>query len=170
MDVGHVFSHDSAAHALGLVFLSPLDPKIHVTRPVNGGRNHTGVHHHAAVGQPEQVVMVEGLPVLDVSRTAVDLARHRGIRIGVTACYLALRLGATRESLREACTLMRHWRRVRAARQAVELAAAGAENPTESLTRLLLAQACGFAPITQFPMQIDGRGRMVGRPDGSARR
>jgi len=153
------FSHDSAAHLQGLAFLRPRTPWVHTSepRPLGGGRPSSGVKHHGAPYRPDQVRTSPHGRVLDLARTACDLAREHGLRTGVGACDAALRLGVTRVELAEAVAAMRSWPRVRCVREAVELADAGAENPGESLARLLVVELGRGQPVTQFPVDLDGR-------------
>lgn len=154
----HVFSHDSAAHALGLAFLSPRQPFVHITRPhVDGSRHQFGVKHHTARYEEQQVITVGSMSVLNPARTAIDIARQHGLRTGVSACDSALRLGASHDQLREAAAPMMNWRGVRTAREAIDLADPGAENPAESLARLLVIETGFGRPRTQFPVRIGGR-------------
>jgi hypothetical protein len=104
-----VFSHDSAAlaHDMGVPHAEAL---VHVTRPkVHGDRVRAGVKHHLAPYSPDQVTEAAGLPVLDVVRTALDMAREHGVMAGVAACDQALRRGATRAQLRQEASRMRCW-------------------------------------------------------------
>lgn len=151
----HVFSHDSAAHALGLAFLAPREAYVHVTRPrVLGSRGRTGVKHHAAPYVRDQRVETAHGPALDLARTACDLAREHGVRTGLTACDAALRAGARRADLERALSAMKHWRGVTAVRTAVALADPGAENPAESLSRLVVSETGFGTPATQFPVRL----------------
>lgn len=151
----HVLSHDSAAYALGMSFLAPLVPMIHVTRHrVLGSRSRTGIKHHAAPYAPELVVRTPHGPVLDLARTACDIAREHGPRTGLTACDSAMRLGATRPQLEAAAAAMRSWAGVTSVRQAIANADPGAENPAESLTRLLVTETGFGVPDTQFPVRL----------------
>lgn len=151
---GWVLSHDSAAHALGLGILTPDDPLVHITRPgLTNAWTEFGVKHHLARFREDQVVIVDGVPCLDLARTAVDLAREHGFRHGLAACDGALRMGVPREVLWEAVAPMRHWRGAPAARQAIELSDPGAQTVIESLGRELVHElGIGF-PETQFPVQ-----------------
>ena len=80
---GFVFSHDSAAHLLGLPFLRPRRELVHVTRPgVVGSRHQHGVKHHRAPFLATQVVRAGGWRCLDLARTALDLAREHGYDAG----------------------------------------------------------------------------------------
>ncbi len=147
----HVMSHTSAALELGLDVLLP-DPRFtHITRPgVLGSRTRCGVKHHKAVYHPSQVEVVDGRPMLDRARTAVDIAREHGLQHGVVACDSALRAGVPRARLERAYAPMRNWPGVTAARAAVELADAGAESVGESLARLLVWELGIGRPQTQF--------------------
>lgn len=150
-----VLSHDSAAHALGMAIVSPEDPFVHITRPgFTGAWTEFGVKHHLARYLPEQVKVVDGLQMLDLARTAVDIARERGVDHGVAACDSAMRMGTTRSALVAAYEPMRSWAGVRSARTAVELADPGAQNPNESLARMLVSELGYGRPETQFPLQL----------------
>lgn len=154
---GWVLSHDSAAHEHGMTILSPLEPFVHVTRPgfTNAWTEH-GVKHHLAGFAESQRVLVEGRPVLDLPRTAVDIARERGTKDGLVACDAAMRMGVTRAELLRAVERMDHWPGSRAARLCAKLADPGAENPLESLGRELVIEAGIGVPETQFPVRTSG--------------
>jgi hypothetical protein len=150
---GWVLSHDSAAHALGLPILRPKDPLVHVTRP--GWTNawtENGIKHHLAGFRDQQVQVVDGLRVLDLARTAVDIAREHGLDAGVVACDGAMRMGIRRAEMVAAYEPMEHWTGVPAARTSVRLADPGAQTPIESLGRLLVEEAGIGSPETQFPL------------------
>lgn len=151
---GWVLSHDSAAHAQGLEILTPDRPLAHITRPgLTNAWTSAGVKRHLARFRADQVVVVDGVPCLDLARTAVDIAREHGFRHGLAACDGALRMGVRREALWDAVAPMRHWRGAPAARNAIELADPGAQTVIESLGReLVLELGVGF-PETQFPVQ-----------------
>lgn len=151
---GWVLSHDSAAHAWELPILRPSKPLVHVTRPgFTNAWTEYGVRHHLARFREDQLGHPAGLPALDLARTAVDIARERGVLHGVVACDAAMQRGVTKSEFEAAYSIMAHWTGVRAARQAVVLADAGAESVHESLTRML-AGAAGLGPSdTQFPVR-----------------
>ena len=151
---GWVLSHDSGAHAHGLPILPVDDPLVHVTRP--GWTNawtENGVAHHLARFDPRQVEIIDGYPVHDLARVAVDIARQHGFRHGLIACDGALRRRVTRADLQEAVAIMKHWPGGRAARRAVDLADPGAENMHETLGRELVMEAGIGTPETQFPVR-----------------
>jgi len=156
---GWVGSHDSAAHELGLEILNPPDPHVHITRPGRTGAwTERGVKHHLARFGHRQVVRADGLPVLDMARTAVDIAREHGTPYGEVACDSAMRRGVTRAELEAAVAPMLYWPNTRRARAAVAFADPGAESVLETLARILVASLGVGELETQFPVALeDGR-------------
>jgi hypothetical protein len=156
MQRGWVVSHDSAAYELKLEIITPPDPHVHITREGSTGawtRSH--VKHHLAGFHQEQVVEVNGLRVLDLARTAVDIAREHGPPYGEVACDSAMRLGVTRKELDEALVPMAYWPHVRTAREAAAFADPGAQSVAETLGRLLVVEALGDQDLeTQFPVAL----------------
>ena len=153
----HVMSHHSAGLEHGLDLLVPKPFLVHVTRPgVCGSRTEHGVKHHKAPHKPEQVVEVNGRKVLDLARTAVDIAREEGLGPGVVAADAVMRVGVTRHQLMEAAEAMWSWPHVTRVRDAIELADEGAENPFESWGRILVGELGLGRPQTQFGL-TDGR-------------
>lgn len=153
-----VFSHDSAADLLGLPILRASPDLVHVTRAgVTGARNRYGVKHHGAPYDVSHVVEAFGVPCLDLTRTAVDIAREHGFRHGLVACDGAMRLGVRRGDLRAMAQTMRHWTGVPAARRAIELADPGAESVGESLTREVVVGLGIGTPETQFEIRDEQR-------------
>jgi hypothetical protein len=158
---GYVISHDSAAHEHELEILVPPDPHTHITRRGSTTAwTRYGVKHHYAGFKPEQVVEIDGLEVLDLARTAVDIAREHGEPYGEIACDAAMRRGVTRAELYEACDPMTNWPHIQRIRRAVAFADPGAQTAIETLGRILV-KALGIGPIdTQFPYRLsDGRVR-----------
>lgn len=151
---GWVLSHDSAAHAWGLPILRPAEPLVHVTRPgFTNAWTEYGVRHHLARFAESQVAHPAGIAALDLARTAVDIARERGVLDGVVACDAAMQRGVTRAELESAYSIMANWPGVRGARDAVALADPGAESVLESLARMLVAAAGLGRAETQFPVR-----------------
>jgi hypothetical protein len=158
----HVLSHDSAAHELGLAILRPRKELVHITRPLSrAARTRNGIKHHGARYRPEQVLDVEGIPVLDAARTACDMAREHGIQGGLPTFDAAMRAGVTRERFRDALQDMAGWPDVQAPRACVDLADPGAESIAETLGRLLAMEVVGpeVEIETQFPV-LTARGVM----------
>ncbi len=151
-----VASHDSSAHEHGLEILNPPDPHVHITRP--GSTNawtEYGVKHHLARYRSEQVGQVDGLRVLDLARTAVDIAREHGEPYGEIACDAAMRRGVSRSALEDACAIMVHWPHHRRTERAVAFARPEAANLAETMTRMLIAELALGEVDPQFPVRLD---------------
>jgi hypothetical protein len=154
----HWFSHESAALVLDLPLAEPQHARVHLTRPrVLGDRAKAGIVHHKAVFWPQQAIVVDGLPVLDLARTACDLARGSGLTAGLAACDAVRRRGVTDAHLRAVREQMRCWRGAATVETAIELADPGAENFAESATRELVHELGIGWPSTQFGLRADGR-------------
>ncbi len=147
-------SHDSSAQAQGLPTLRPTVELVHVTRPGwTDAWTENGVKHHLARFQDRQLTVIDGLPTLDLARTAVDIAREHGLMRGLVACDGAMRRGVPRSALHDAVEPMTHWPGSRDARRAVALADPGAESVLESMGRHLVLEAGIGTPDTQFPVR-----------------
>lgn len=147
----HVLSHDSAALIHGMGVPDATRALVHVTRrKVHGDAVRAGVKHHLAPYLDDQVQLVDGLPVLDVARTALDLAREHGLVAGVAACDQALRRGIRRSELKEVRAAMRCWPGSRTMDEAIKLADQGAESWLESEARVFVTGLGLGRPQTQF--------------------
>lgn len=156
-----VASHDSSAHAHRLPILVPPDAHVHITRPgFTGAWTKAGVKHHLARFSDDQVIDVDDLRVLDLPRTAVDMAREHGTPYGEIACDAALRRGVTRAQLEAAVAVMDHWPYVERTRDAVSFADPGAESLVETLGRILVASLGMGDMETQFPARLEN-GRVM---------
>ncbi len=154
----HWFSHESAALVHDLPLPDARATPVHLTRPrVLGDRSKAGIVHHKAVFLPEQATVVDGLPVLDIARTACDLARGSGLTAGLAACDHALRRGVTRAELQKVRGQMRCWRGATIVQVAIDLADPGAENFAESALRELVHSLGIGWPSTQFGLRAEGR-------------
>lgn len=155
--ITHVFSHDSAAIVQGVPLLRPQDSAVHITRTdMRGTRTKAGIHHHGAKYRPERVLVVDGLPVLDIPRTVVDLAREHGYRAGLVAADGAMQLGVSRSKLAASAREMAGWPFSLTVDAVVADADPGAESAAETLGRELVVEA-GLGPVeTQFPVRIPG--------------
>lgn len=155
----HVMSHDSAALLLGLAILRPTKALTHVTRSgLVGSHVRHDVKHHLAPYDAAQVTVVDGRPMLDAARTAADLAREHPLTHGVVAFDSALRLGVPRDALRAAIDPpMRCWPHVTRVRDALDLAVVGADNPGETLARLLVTELGFGRPEVQFGLTDGSR-------------
>ncbi|GAA4372274.1 type IV toxin-antitoxin system AbiEi family antitoxin domain-containing protein [Nocardioides caricicola] len=158
MQTPGLVSHDSAAYLHGLAILEATPRLVHVTRfGALGGRTRHGVKHHKAPFADEQIVFVDGQPLLDIPRTVADIAREHGTRHGIVAAGSALRMGITKPTLRSAVVAMRNWPFVTKVRSSIELADARCENPGEDLTKLMLEELGMGVVHPQFGLRDRGR-------------
>ena len=159
-----VISHLSAAVLQDLpVWGDPLQ-LVHVTRTSGTGRRHGHLHVHVTPLQPAEVVEVDGLPVTDLARTAVDLGRSLPTAQAVAAGDAALRAGLTRPDLATALGRAEGRPGVSAARRAARLLDPRSESAGESASRVVLHGLGLPPPIVQHDV-FDERGRLVGRSD-----
>lgn len=158
LTVPHCFSHDSASLIHGISLLHRDTDLVHITRPdVRGTRAKAGIKHHGAKVTAGREISLDGLPVLDLARTAVDVIREHGCDVGLGACDFALRHGVPRAELIAVTEEMRGWPRVSTAREVVDLADPGAENAGESGARALVLELGIGRPQTQFGLTDGGR-------------
>jgi hypothetical protein len=152
IDVDHVFSHDSAAHAWGLPVILAGAPLVHITRPgVWGSRTEHGVKHHLAMQFPK-AELAAGIPVTGMARTAMDLAREHGYVAGTAAADRAMRWGVVTDDFDDVLDTMKSWPGVTQSRKAAKLADPGADTPGETMTRLMVLELGIGTPVTQFPV------------------
>lgn len=153
----HMVSHDSAARAWGLGTLNAPKDLVHVTREGHGNaRTRHGVKHHRTRLGLLNTIKIDGMRLTSLSRTAVDIAREHGFIHGLAALDGAMRAGVSRELLRAEFNNMWCWPGSCDIRDAIELADPGADNPGETLLRLMCLEA-GVEPesmTTQFPVLL----------------
>ncbi len=146
---GTIASHESAAlvHALPLL-RDPVRPIVTArSSSLSGHRGNLQVHRgRVAV---DEITTWFGLPLTEVARTVLDLARHdRGA--GLVAADFALRHHlCSSERLTELVARSAGWPGNAAARWVVLHADPRAESPLETITRLLLATTDLPAPRLQ---------------------
>lgn len=152
---GAAFSHDSAALEHGLPLLHPAGDLVHVTIADSTDTHRArGVAHHRAPFDPASVEVVDGLPVLGLARTAVDLGREHGYLAAVVAIDAAMRRGAGRGELEAIRRSMASWRNITAVEAAINDADPGAETAGETLLRITV-QRLGLGEVrTQFPLRL----------------
>ncbi|GAA4714131.1 hypothetical protein GCM10023349_36630 [Nocardioides conyzicola] len=147
----YVFSHDSAAIVHGIGAPDPRRALVHVTRTkVHGDADRAGTKHHLAPYVERQVTIVDGFRVLDLARTALDMAREHGLVAGVACSDAALRRGVTAAQLRTARERMWCWPGSRVMDAAIDVADPGAESWLESEGRLMVVGLDIGRPETQF--------------------
>lgn len=160
-----VLSHESAAVMHGLAMLKPDLHRAHLTLPAQaGGRTDSHRHVHAARLAAEEIVIIDGLRVTSLERTAVDVACTSGMGFaGALAVFdAALREGA---DLTVMMTVLKRRRRgVAQARRALDHADQNSENPGESWGRAQMIEAGLPIPRLQHKF-FDGRGKFVARTD-----
>jgi hypothetical protein len=116
----------------------------------SGSLDATHVFNAALDG--EELMSWFGLPVTDVARTVLDLARHDRWD-GLMAADAALHEDrVTRAELRRGAARASGWPGVRRAREVIDLADARAESALESITRLRLHDDGFPAPRLQVPV------------------
>lgn len=147
----HVLSHDSSSLVHDTGAPDPVRALVHTTRrKVHGDAVRNGVKHHLAPYLDSEVVLVDELPVLDLARTALDMAREHGVVAGVAVADQALRRGATRAQLRDARSRMWCWPGSRCMDEVIDLADPGAESWLESEGRVFVTGLGIGRPGTQL--------------------
>ncbi len=146
-----VVSHASAALLHGLPLWRVPTRRLHLTRqPPSAGSGSARVHLHVARLPDEQVTLVEGLAVTDVTRTVLDLARTSSFESAVVAADAALAREWTTEELLSSCLDgMGPIPGSRRARRVVEFADEGGHSVGESRSRVLIHRLGLPAPRLQ---------------------
>jgi hypothetical protein len=163
-----VVSHASAALLHGLPLWRVPTARVHVTRrPPAAGSGSSRVHLHVARLQDERVTEVDGVPVTDVTRTVLDLARTTPFESAVVAADAALfRKQTTRELLDLGLAELGPVHGARAAARVVRFADGLSESVGESRSRVLIHRLGLPAPDLQMPVH-GARGEFLGRCDFS---
>jgi hypothetical protein len=160
-----VVSHQSAAVVLGLTLWgAPLD-LVHVTRTdLHSPRIEGGIHHHAGALESGDELVVDGLPVTSVARTAVDVARWHGAEVGlVTADSAVARPDCSVGQLRATAARLSDWRGARAAGRVASMADPRSESAAESRFRYLWFLAGG--PELDLQVEVTVGGVVIARLD-----
>jgi very-short-patch-repair endonuclease len=154
-----VASHHTAAQIHELDLLASPPARIQITRPPGAGSRSAGnsVLVHSAALPAAHVGGRFGVPVTNVSRTVVDLARTLSFREGVVVADSALRQKLTsKKALRGVLVDCPRWPGIRQAEAVVEFADRLAESVLESIARVLFRD-CGLpAPELQVELGQDG--------------
>jgi hypothetical protein len=161
-----VVSHQSAAVLHGLPLWGVRLDRVHITRrPPASSEVGRCLRTHVARLADHEVTTVDGLPVTDPVRTALDLARSLPLEPAVVVLDAALHLELVQEPL-----LVSRAREVagtrgsRAAARALALADARSESVGESRSRVLLHRL-GLAPSTLQRTIRSASGLVLGRAD-----
>ncbi len=161
-----VVSHQSAAvlHRLPVWHL-PLT-RVHATRPRRSGALRTGrLQVHTAPLEPDEIVVVDGVAVTAVARTATDIARTAGFEEAVAVLDAALhRHLVTVAGLATCVDRMAGWPGVPRARRAVDFADPRSMSVGESRSRVAMARLGVATPVLQWPV-VGRSGRILGTAD-----
>ncbi|MDP3712989.1 MAG: hypothetical protein Q8R60_10975 [Mycobacteriales bacterium] len=174
-------THEAAAAYHGLWLVRPWTGPPTVSRVRVKGEGRPGGTAPAPLVSElprSHLIEVDGVLVSMLERTAVDLARRGDPLLAVVAMDSALRLGATRESLRRVVEECRGWPGVRLAREMVEFADDRSESGLESMARWRFHEF-GWEPpepqawlrglVDHSDVRVDHawlRRRVVGEADG----
>lgn len=170
---GSVVSHFSAARLAGLATwtdtgrrsAAPVDAAW-LTRPPDARRNHrrTDVVVRRA-GLPTADLSRHGwLPVTNMARTVVDLARELPLRESIVTVDDALRRGTSVDGLLAVAERQQRWPGIRRAHAAIAFGDPASESVLESIARSVFAAAGLPAPLLQVQF-FDGVGWMLERVD-----
>lgn len=162
---GSAASHRSGLllHTLPIVGQRAPMPELTVL-PDSRGSAHRVLLHRAAMTCDDMCV-IDGVPVLKVARTLVDVARARPITAAVAAIDAALQRGATTlDDIDDVLLRCWNWPGIRRAQRAVRLSDGRSESPLESVSRLILGWLQVPKPDLQ-PTVLDQYGRPIGRLD-----
>ncbi|MAU80991.1 MAG: hypothetical protein CME34_03805 [Gordonia sp.] len=161
----HTLSHQSAATLHDLPMLKPNLRRVHVaTGSKSGGHRSATRHAHVGELKPTEVVLVDGIRVTSLERTAVDIActTSMGFAGALAVFDAALRLGADRTMM---STMLRRRRPgIALARRALHHADGASENPGESWGRAQMIEAGLPIPRLQHEFR-DANGKLVARTD-----
>jgi hypothetical protein len=136
------------AHGLPLYGQPPERPELTVA-PGGTGRIRGALVHRARL-DADDIVLVAGVPVTNVARTIVDLARSAPLRTAVVAGDAALHRGlVTPKQLIRALAVSHGWPGIKRARRALQALDGRAESPLESISRLVIADHGLPAPELQ---------------------
>ncbi|MFM9378209.1 hypothetical protein [Gordonia sp. VNK21] len=172
---GPVLSHQSAAAVHRLPMLKPDLRRIHVLSGRNdGGRIQRLRHIHVGTAG-DAVVVVDGVPVTGLARTAVDVAGQGSFAQALAVVDAALRLGVGRDEL-AGVAAERQRRGSARIRLALLYGDSLSDNPGESWARAQIIEAGLPVPRLQVHYVLPGgadayvdydwEGRLVGEFDG----
>lgn len=173
MRAGEFFSHDTAAHLLGLPGPTPTEVSpLHVSvAPPQRAARRIGVRSHHLWDDAVSVVDA-GFPVADPASTFCHLSASRSVDdlIALGDALVLPDEEGLRRGLRVDLAVLAsrvagyRGRGGRRAREAIGWVRAGAESPMETLLRLLLVRA--GLPEPELNVELyDGEGRFVARVD-----
>ena len=141
-----VVSHASAAAVWGLP-LDRLPQRVEVLKPVRrAGNAASDVVRRVRSAHDLDAEQIRGLPVTSMTRTAVDCALTLGGRGGLVVADAALAAGVSRTACQALLARSSGARGIRAAREVIACADAGAESAGETRARWTVLVAGRGAP------------------------
>lgn len=158
-----VLSHSSSARLLPLPLYGVADGLSHVTRlgPGQSFRVQSGIMHHLSDLDLSRVMRRDGLLLADPIQTVADLSREFGYRTGLVAADAALREGASHQEMLARAAAMTTQPRGPIILAVAQDADGRAENPLETLGRILLTNM-GIADLElQWRIDFPGGGYAV---------
>lgn len=160
-----VVSHQSAAVLHGLPIWTNTLKRVHLTRGRGrGGKIRSYVHLHVTRLEPEDIVLIDGIPATSLARTVVDVARSMPMMRAVPIGDAALRVGLTPAQLEPVLGRARGLVGVGQARRSVAFLDGRSESVGESMSRVVFHDHGVPAPTLQYDV-FDERGNLVGRSD-----
>jgi predicted transcriptional regulator of viral defense system len=161
-----VVSHLSAAALHGLPLWGVRLSRVHVLRrPPASGASNVRLHLHVARYADEDIAVVEGLALTDVTRTVVDVARTASFEAAVVVADAALYRRLTSQiRLRECLARMGPVPGVRAAARALAFADGLSESVGESRSRVAMHRLRLPSPDLQVRV-LRGDRSEIGRCD-----
>jgi hypothetical protein len=151
----HVFSHTTAALLLGCLLWTVPDAT-HVYQSYRAsGRSAKDIARHRGDVPPEQVTVVDGLPVTSLARTVVDCAMALHPLEALVIADSALALGVRRSDLSALLGARAGQRGARRAQVVLDLADGGAQSAWETWVRYEIVRAGLPRPSTQMPVSTD---------------
>ena len=159
-----VASHGSACPVLGLATTSTVDDPVSLTRTT--GESHRGLTLTIRVAplDPDEVVVIDGMPTTSAPRTILDLARMWSFRDAVVTADDALRQGhVSREELINLHIRRHSWPRAGRVSRVIGFADGRSESVGESLSRVVFAEGGLPPPTLQYEVR-DGQ-ELVARVD-----
>ncbi len=153
-----VLAHESAAMAHQLPTPRPIVEALRTVRlytvDTRNSAIRQGVHISVSPLFPVDVVVIDGLRVTSIARTAVDLARGLALPAALIALDGGLRAGAAQSELLQVAHNLKQWRGTKTLRSSIPFASGLSESALESAARGSCLAAGLPEPELQIP--IDG--------------
>lgn len=159
-----VISFASAAVMHGLPVPWAALNKVHLTRNrSDSGRIGSIVHLHVAQLHPDEICMIDGLPVTSLARTFVDLSRTVSLGWAVAAGDAALHVGMPMDEVAEQLELAKRRRGASVARAASRLLDARSASAGESLSRVVFYEE--RLPVPELQVALYDGSRKIATVD-----